>query len=236
MQWLSSLVLCVSDGYPDLAMTVHYTPRKNCRHFGSEPRRLLHNDVYGIAYRTFVSYIVQNSLLSADALKTLFLQKELWCRAGTKLHWATQPVDLMGQGATVTLSLFFVLWKEVVSGCCVPPNPPDPLLGCSGRVTEWHWNIQDVTEIAKKFKLHVVATKIYLKIFVRLQGDLASFKCFFPQNAYNLNMINVLYKIAHSTTSSISKICCVLMGIKQEQETVFYLTSQITSLLMQQHR
>ena len=111
MQWLSSLEVCISDGYPDLAMTVHYTRRKNCRHFRSDPRRLLHNDIYGTVYRTFVSYVVQYSLLSADALKTLFLQKELQCGAGTKLHGAIQPVDLMGQGATVSLSLFFMLWE-----------------------------------------------------------------------------------------------------------------------------
>jgi len=54
--------------------------------------------------------------------------------------------------------------------------------------------------------LHVVATKIYVKVFVRLQGDPASFKFSFPQIAYCLGMIDVLYKISDSTTISISKI------------------------------
>lgn len=85
-QWLSSLELCISHGYSGLAMTACYIPRKICRHFRSEPRRLLHNGVYGTVNHTLVSYIVQYSLLSADALKMLLLQKDLWCGTGTELH------------------------------------------------------------------------------------------------------------------------------------------------------
>lgn len=95
-QWLSSLELCISHGYSDLAMTEHYIPRKICRHFKTESRRLPHNGVYGTVNHTPVSYIVQCSPLSADALKMLLLQKDLWCRTGTELHRAVQPVGLMG--------------------------------------------------------------------------------------------------------------------------------------------
>lgn len=140
----------------------------------------------------------------------LFLKKKLWCRAGTKLHWAVQPVDLMGQGATVSLSLPHALGVKESRGAAYHQTHLSP---CSGSVTEWHWNIQEVPEIAEKLKLHVVATKVYLKIFDRLQGDPSSLKRFFPQNAYSLSMINDLYKICDSTTSSGSKtwsekVCC----------------------------
>lgn len=55
--------------------------------------------------------------------------------------------------------------------------------------------------------MQAVVAKIYLKMLVRLQGDPVSLKCFFPQNAYSLSMIDDLYKIPDSTTSSVSKKC-----------------------------
>lgn len=55
-------------------------------------------------------------------------------------------------------------------------------------------------------------------MLVRLQGDPALFKCFFPQNTCSLSMINDLYKIPDSTTSSMSKKCsekvCCTNGYK----------------------
>lgn len=76
-------------------------------------------------------------------------------------------------------------------------------------------------------------------MLVRLQGDPALFKCFFPQNTCSLSMINDLCKIPDSTTSSMNKNALkryvVLMDIKQEQETMFYLMPQIISLLVPQH-
>lgn len=76
-------------------------------------------------------------------------------------------------------------------------------------------------------------------MLVRLQGDPALFKCFFPQNTCSLSMINDLCKIPDSTTSSMNKNALkryvVLMDIKQEQETIFYLMPQIISLLVPQH-
>lgn len=130
-------------------------PRTTCRHFRSESRRVPHNNIYGIRYLTSnnIHWFLQRFL------KNLFLQKKLWCGTRTKLPWAIQPADVIRQAAAMSLSL--LVWESGVRVYCVWPRPPELHLRRSGRVTEWHGNVQDITEIAEKLKLCVVDTRLF---------------------------------------------------------------------------